>query len=199
MNRRPPGLLLSKCIVGFLQYKTAEGLSPNTIASYERMLNKWLDYRGDALIEDVTTQSIRAYLAWLRTEYKPQRKSGCQQPLSPKTIRNIWVALSAFFSWAKIEFEIPSPMNGVPAPQFTVAPVEPFCKDATVSVAFALDHTASEFCADIRVGSPNGEPVKFFLVPRSLRSVGSIFTRMLLIWIEPTHASPVALVPPQYP
>lgn len=27
MNRRPPGLQLSTCIQGFLQYKAAEGLS----------------------------------------------------------------------------------------------------------------------------------------------------------------------------
>ena len=33
MNRRPPGLQLSKALQGFLQYKTAEGLSPRTIAS----------------------------------------------------------------------------------------------------------------------------------------------------------------------
>ena len=77
MNRRPPGLMLSKCLTGFLQHKTAEGLSPNTLYSYERMLKKWLEYRGDdARIEEVTTQSIRAYLAWLRTEYIPERKSG---------------------------------------------------------------------------------------------------------------------------
>ena len=52
MNRRPPGLLLSKCITGFLQYKTAEGLSPNTLDSntldsYGRILDNWsLDNRN---------------------------------------------------------------------------------------------------------------------------------------------------------
>jgi integrase/recombinase XerD len=41
MNHKPSGsLLLSKAIPGFINYKTAEGLSLRTIDSHERMLNK---------------------------------------------------------------------------------------------------------------------------------------------------------------
>jgi hypothetical protein len=36
------------------------------------------------------------------------------------------VTLSAFFTRATKEFQIPNPMVNVPAPHFTVAPVEPF-------------------------------------------------------------------------
>jgi hypothetical protein len=36
MNRRPQGLKASKAVVGFLQYKGAEGLAPITVAGYER-------------------------------------------------------------------------------------------------------------------------------------------------------------------
>ena len=43
MNRRPPSFLpLSKAAVGFLQYKTAEGLSPNTLKRYKQFLRLWL-------------------------------------------------------------------------------------------------------------------------------------------------------------
>jgi len=45
MNRRATGLLISKAIPGFINYKSAEGLSPNTIYSYERDLNLWLTYQ----------------------------------------------------------------------------------------------------------------------------------------------------------
>ena len=38
MNHRPQGLEASKAIVGFLQYKGAEGLAPITVAGYERDL-----------------------------------------------------------------------------------------------------------------------------------------------------------------
>ena len=33
MNRRPLGLKLEKAVLGFLQFKTAEGLSSNTLLS----------------------------------------------------------------------------------------------------------------------------------------------------------------------
>ncbi len=54
MKRRPPGLIISKAIPGFINYKSAEGLSPNTIYSYQRDLNQWLTYQEDVDISKVT-------------------------------------------------------------------------------------------------------------------------------------------------
>ncbi len=34
MNRGSSGLLASKALLGFLQFKTAEGLSPTTLVTY---------------------------------------------------------------------------------------------------------------------------------------------------------------------
>jgi len=126
MNRRPPGLKLSKAISGFVQHKTAAGLAPTTIQGYERDLRKWAIHIGDIDIGDVTMQDVRDYLAWLRAEYKPHRWKKSDDPLSPKALRNIWVTLSAFFRWASIELDVPNPMKAVPAPRFEEAPVEPF-------------------------------------------------------------------------
>ena len=44
MNRNSPGASrsISKSIEGFLKFKTAEGLSQGTVASYEYTLNQWL-------------------------------------------------------------------------------------------------------------------------------------------------------------
>ena len=47
MNRRPLGLKLEKAIWGFLQFKTAEALNPNTLISYECVLKLWLSHVGD--------------------------------------------------------------------------------------------------------------------------------------------------------
>jgi hypothetical protein len=69
---------------------------------------------GDVDIGDVTTQEVRDYLAWLRTEYKPHRWKKSDDPSSPKTLRNTWVTLSAFFRWASIELDVPNPMKAVP-------------------------------------------------------------------------------------
>jgi site-specific recombinase XerD len=70
MNRRPSGLKLDKAVPGFLQYKAAEGLSPRTLVSYEYNLKLWSARASDVDVSEVTSQDIRSYLAWLRTDYK---------------------------------------------------------------------------------------------------------------------------------
>ena len=129
MNRRPSGLLFSKAITGFLQYKAAEALSPRTLVGYDHDLKCCLGYLGDKDVASVKTEHLRGFLVWLRTDYKPRRLTGGDQPLSPKTLRNIWVSLSAFFTWLNAELQIPNPMKGIPAPRFEKAPVEPFTKE----------------------------------------------------------------------
>ena len=62
MNRRPPGLSISKAVTGFLQFKVAEGLSPTTTFNYERILNQWLEYQEDIDVVDVTNKRVRDYL-----------------------------------------------------------------------------------------------------------------------------------------
>ena len=58
MNRCSPGFSIAKSIDGFVKFKTAEGLSPNTIVSYEHALCQWMDYIGDRPVEKVTTADI---------------------------------------------------------------------------------------------------------------------------------------------
>ncbi len=130
MNRRPTGFSLSKAIPGFLQFKSAEGLSTTTIDSYEQILHRWSFNLGDADIYNISHKDIRNYLNYMRTEYTPQRITGNNHvKLSGKTIRNIWITLSSFFSWASDEFDISNPMKKVPAPKFAEPTVEPFSKE----------------------------------------------------------------------
>ena len=129
MNRKPSGFQLSKALVGYEQFKAAEGLRPSTLVNYRQHLRMWLRYAGDVDIAQLQPQDMRAFLAWLRTDYTPNRVTGNQRPLASKTIRNIWVTLSSFCRWAEVEFDIPSPMRNVPAPRFEEAPVEPLSKE----------------------------------------------------------------------
>lgn len=129
MNCRSSGLLTAKALHGFLQAKTAEGLSPNTLVGYECILNLWLKHAGDRDVAHFTSQDLRNHLAWFRSGYTPHRFNGNTAPLSAKSLRNIWVILSAFFAWASGEFNFPNPMKGIPAPKFEEAPVEPFSKE----------------------------------------------------------------------
>lgn len=142
MKHRSSGSMsLRKAVVGYVNHKLAEGLSTRSVDSYERILQKWIERTGDREISKVTTQEIKSYLAWLRTDYKPVRFNGKTHPLSPKTIRNVWVTLASFFKWANVEFGIPDPMTDIPAPRFKMAPVEAFSKDEIESLIKACTYT----------------------------------------------------------
>jgi integrase/recombinase XerD len=146
MKRRPQGSLsLSKAIPGFLQFKAAEGLSPNTLQSYQRDLKLWQIYAGDVLVDHISTHLIQDYLVWLRTDYTPRRITGDEHPLASKTIHNFYISLCAFFTWACREFDFPNPIKAVPAPKFEQAPIEPFTKEEVESLL-----KACEFSAEVR-------------------------------------------------
>lgn len=68
MKQRPTDLSLSKATVGFLQYKSAEGLSPITVSGYDHNLKLWIEYQGDVDVAAVQTTHILAYLNFLRTD-----------------------------------------------------------------------------------------------------------------------------------
>ncbi len=130
MNRNSSGsFTLTKAATGFLNYKTAEGLTQRSIDSYERILEKWVNHIGDCPVTSITSQGLSSYLTWLRTEYTPERFNGKTHPLSLKTIRNIWITLSSFFNWASQEFKMANPMKEVPPPRFKKTPVEPFTQE----------------------------------------------------------------------
>ena len=114
---------VSKAISGFFYFKSAEGLAERTLDSYERTLQQWVDYIGEVNVTKITSQDISTYLNWLRTEYTPKRFSGKTHPLSPKTLRNIWVTLCSFFAWASEEYQMDNPMKDVPGPRFQKAPI----------------------------------------------------------------------------
>ncbi|MBP7691094.1 MAG: site-specific integrase [Anaerolineales bacterium] len=85
MNRISPGLKISQALQGFLQAKAAQAISQRTLDSYEYLLNQWLAYAGDMDVSKVAAADLRAYLAYLRTEYVPKRFNGKTTPLSPKS------------------------------------------------------------------------------------------------------------------
>jgi integrase/recombinase XerD len=141
MNRISPGLNIGEAVGGFLQAKAAESLSPRTVEGYRHDLAQWLLYAGDGPVIAVTTQDVRAYLAYLRTDYIPKRLTRKTQPLSPKTIRNIYITLSSFFTWLRREFDIPSPMRPIPAPAFQEAEVEPFTQQEVEALLKAAQYS----------------------------------------------------------
>jgi integrase/recombinase XerD len=130
MKHNPVGsMVLSKALVGFLNHKIAEGLSPRTTESYRIIIEKYIAYGGDRSVSSVTNQDVTKYLNWLRTEYVPNRVNHKTHPLTGKTIRNVWIAFSSFFTWASHEFQFQNPMGEVPPPKFPKPQVQEFSKE----------------------------------------------------------------------
>ena len=68
MNCSSLGLKPANALLGFLLYKTAERLSPNTLVSYEHLLNLWVSQTGeDVEVSKITMQDLCNHIAWLRT------------------------------------------------------------------------------------------------------------------------------------
>ena len=122
-------LPLRAAITGFLNYKTAAGLSQRSVDSYKRILEQWAEYAGNKKVAQFTDRDINAYLVYMRTEYVPRRFGGDTRALSPKSLRNIWISLCAFFTWVNDEFRMENPMKSVPAPKFQKVEVEPFTQE----------------------------------------------------------------------
>ncbi len=110
LSHRDSSLSIAKSIDGFLKFKTVEGLSQRTIASYEYTLNHWLKYVGDRSVSEIQASDLTGYMAWLRTEYEPVRFNGSKEPLSAKSIRNVRVTFRSFFGWGNVDnsAEIPT-------------------------------------------------------------------------------------------
>ena len=51
------------------------------------------------------------------------------EPLSPKTIRNAYIALRSFYAWLNIEFGIPTPFVHLTPPKFQKQVIEVFTKE----------------------------------------------------------------------
>ena len=144
LDRRPPSSSLPslpKLIDGFLQYKAAEGLSSRTIDSDKRLLAQWTEHVGEIDAGKITSRDLIAYITYMRDEYIPRRITGNnEEKLSTKSIRNIYVGLSAFFHWLSDEFGWPNPIKGVPAPKFTSPEVDPYTKQEIKAMLKACDY-----------------------------------------------------------
>ena len=131
-SRNRISIPISKAIDGFLKFKVAEGLSKRTIDSYEFYLNQWMEHVGDQDVAKVTASDLTNYIAWMRTDYKPRRWNGNTDPLSAKSLRNVYVALRSFYTWLHKEFKVPNPFVDITPPRFWRTERKPICMELAV-------------------------------------------------------------------
>ena len=96
--------------------------------SYKRILEQWAEHAGIKKVSQFTDREINEYLVYMRTEYVPRRFEGTKRPFS-KSLRNIWITMCSFFTWANTEFRMENPMKSVPVLRFQRVDVESCTQD----------------------------------------------------------------------
>lgn len=68
----------------------------HTVRDYRRTLEKWVRLIGDVDTGELSADHVRRFLYHLRIE----------EALAPKTVKNAWIGLSAFFTWLEGEMGV---------------------------------------------------------------------------------------------
>jgi len=124
---------ISRASKGFLFYKEADGASPNTLASYGRNLDRFARFCATLdvhQVAEVEPDHIRRYLYDLRANGH----------LAAKTVKNHWVTLSSFWTWATDTLNVPHIVRKVPCPKAPPPEIIPLTKDEIVALLEATDH-----------------------------------------------------------
>ena len=139
-------LTLSQAIQGCILYKTATGKSRYTILDYQNGYNKLLlFFPDDPPFAKITRGQIVAFLAWLQDDYVTDPDGVAprgQIHLAPKSIYNIYVALSALWTWGVDEGYVQANIiRSIDPPQFEAPRVDPFSKEDIQALLKACDHS----------------------------------------------------------
>lgn len=119
-------ILFSKATEGFILYRRAEGISPNTIAIYQWTFQRLLEYLGDQDIHEMNSQDIQRFYLWLQTDYKPSRKNGDTSALKPSSVEKAWSTLRSFYTWANENLNIERADLTIKRPKYRTKEITPF-------------------------------------------------------------------------
>ncbi|WP_054522193.1 tyrosine-type recombinase/integrase [Thermanaerothrix daxensis] len=108
--------------------------SPNTAyRTYHPILRHFIRYVGDIDIAAVTPEMLKKFLAYIQTEYVPQRiptSTRQGERLSGYSVDNHWKALRSFFRWcAATKLIKHNPALELPRPHFARPEIQPFSKE----------------------------------------------------------------------
>lgn len=95
--------------------------SPATVADYQRTFERLCDFIGpEKPVEEISGRDLHAFLNYIQHKNR----------LGKKSMANIWIALSSFWTWAERELQIEHVVRKqVPQPRFYRAPVDAFTED----------------------------------------------------------------------
>jgi integrase/recombinase XerD len=109
--------------------KEADGLSPKSIEATIWAIQRLSDYLGNPNFDDVQLPQLRAFMAYMRKEYQPVRKSGDRSPLAPASLDRVWGSIRSFYRWAEVELGSTRPDLGLTRPEYKAPIIKPFTQD----------------------------------------------------------------------
>ncbi len=133
---------ITEALEGFRLYLQASTYAQSTIYGYMVFLTRLSEQLGPVEVENITTQQLVRFMAWLQTEYRPQRVTGDQAPLRPTSVIRVWCAIRTFFRWHETEFGNSRPDKALKHPKVRLEDVVPFTKEdcaALVKAARAVE------------------------------------------------------------
>jgi len=135
---------LSTVIEGYLLDARARQLSPKTLLDYQNAFRHLREFIGDPPFADIVTDDIRRFLGHLRDA--PVEPSGVaprrKRVLSKKSVLNIYIALSALWTWAVTEGLASSHVVRAISPPTPEKPaIEPFSRSDVKAMLEACEYT----------------------------------------------------------
>lgn len=111
------------------------GFSKHTISEYEVTFRRLVAFLGEDIeLGDITGDHIRRFLEHVTTSYG----------LAPKSLSNVWTALSSFWTWAEIELQVTHVIRGhVKRPQYRRQPIQPYTQTEIAAMLESCGHKAT--------------------------------------------------------
>lgn len=101
-----------------------------------------VDFLADKEIEAINDFDMQQFFIWLRAGYMPKRKSLSIEPLTPRSIENIWTAMRSFFNWAFSEGYVNTrPDHKVAKPKYRPRQIQPFTQEEVAAILNACQRT----------------------------------------------------------
>lgn len=138
---------LSDAIEGFWLDKQLD-FSKHTITGYSLIFRRLVDYLADKQLDQITSNDIRRFLAYVADEYE----------LNSKSLANVWICLSSLWSWAEKELKTPHVIRDkVKRPRYNTPVVETFTQDEVRALLKATEYTR-EYTANGGKRTHNNRP-----------------------------------------
>jgi integrase/recombinase XerD len=141
---RDQSMSLSVALDGFFRTRTADGYSPNTLEMYRwalGLMERFLE--NNLLVAEIKPENLQDFFIWLRDDYKPNRTNGKTDPLTGRSLENIWTAMRSFFNWVEDELKLTDrPDYAVGKPEYAKRQIVPLSPEEIRAILSACKKTA---------------------------------------------------------